>query len=163
MNIYIDNSARVDKTARIGEGTKIWMNVQIRENAIIGKNCNLGKDVYIDHDVFIGDNCKIQNQVLIYSGTELEDNVFVGPQVCFANDKTPRAVFPDGKIKKSGEWKVGYIKVRTGASIGSGSILVPDIVVGKWALVGAGSVVTKNVPVLSRKSPRSTSSLRIAY
>lgn len=146
MNIFIHKSAEVNKLAKVGTGTKIWNNSQIRENAVVGKNCTIGKDVYIDHDVLIGDNCKIQNQALIYYGVEIESGVFVGPQVCFANDKTPRAVLPDGMPKKDKDWIVGSTKVKIGASIGTGSIVLPGVTIGKWAMIGAGSVVTKDVP-----------------
>lgn len=142
---FIHPSADVDKTVKVGEGSKIWNNAQIRENAIIGSNCVIGKDVYIDHDVIIGDNCRIQNQALIYYNTEIGSNVFIGPQVCFANDRNPRAVFPDGKPKNSKDWQPGLIKVRTGASVGAGSIVLPGISVGEWAMIGAGSTVTKDV------------------
>lgn len=145
MKVYIDPSANVDNTAVIGGGTKVWRNAQIRENSIIGKNCVVGKDVYIDHDVVIGDNCRIQNQALIYYGTTIEDNVFIGPQVCFANDKKPRAVLPDGSAKTDYDWKVGSIRVKKGVSIGAGAILIPDLIIGNWAMVGAGSVVVKDV------------------
>lgn len=146
MDIYIHKTADIDSSAKIGKQTKIWNNAQIRENAKIGNNCNIGKDAYIDHDVTIGNNCRIQNQALIYYGTTIEDNVFIGPQVCFANDKFPRAVTDEGKPKTKEDWNVGFSKVEEGASIGAGSIILPGIKIGRWAIIGAGSVVTKDIP-----------------
>ena len=90
MATFIHSAAYVSPDARIGEGTKIWINVQVREQADIGANCILSKDVYIDHAVRIGNNCKIQNSVSIYQGVTIEDDVFIGPNVSFTNDKVPR-------------------------------------------------------------------------
>lgn len=145
MSIFVDKSADIDPRAKIGEGTKIWNNAQVREYAVIGKNCMIGKDVYIDHHVVVGDNCKIQNQALLYNRLEIGNNVFIGPQVCFANDRNPRAVGASSQAKKSRNWNVGRIRVKEGASVGAGSILIPNITIGKWAMIGAGSVVTKDI------------------
>jgi len=90
-NIYIDKSAHVSPDAKIGDGTKIWINSQIREGVEIGENCIISKDTYIDVGVNIGDRCKIQNGVSVYSGVTIEDDVFVGPYAIFTNDKVPRA------------------------------------------------------------------------
>lgn len=141
----IHKTVDISSSAKIGEGTNIWNNSKVRENVIIGANCNIGKDVYIDNGVLIGDNCKIQNQALLYRELNIESGVFIGPQVCFANDKLPRAVNPDGSPKKEKDWDVGKSQVKEGASIGAGSIILPGIKIGKWAMVGAGSVVTKDV------------------
>lgn len=94
----------------------------------------------------LGRNCKIQNNALLYEGLELEDGVFVGPQVCFTNDFLPRAVNPDLSLKTSEDWEVGRTLVREGASVGAQSVVVTGITVGRWALIGAGSVVTHDVP-----------------
>ena len=149
-NTYIHQTAVVEDGAVIGEGTKVWHMAQVREGAVIGRNCILGKNVYIDHNVKIGNNVKIQNNCSIYFETVIEDGVFIAPHVVFTNDKVPRAVNPDSRLKSSGtqgkDWNIGRIRVKTGASIGTHSTLLTDIVIGKWALVGAGSVVTKNVP-----------------
>lgn len=146
----IHESAHVSSEARIGEGTKIWHNAQIREKAEIGTNCIISKNVYIDHHVKIGNNVKIQNNCSIYFETILEDGVFIAPHVIFTNDDVPRAINPDGSLKTGGseakDWKLGRILVKEGASIGTNSTLLTDITIGKWALVGAGSVVTKSVP-----------------
>jgi UDP-2-acetamido-3-amino-2,3-dideoxy-glucuronate N-acetyltransferase len=130
-------SATVDERALIGEGTRVWVNVQIREGARVGRDCILSKDVYIDHDVSIGDRCKIQNSVSVYNGVTIEDEVFVGPNACFTNDRVPRAFLPD--------WKVTPTLVKRGASIGANATIVCGVTVGEYAMVGAGSVVTRDV------------------
>ena len=146
VEAYIHPTADVSKSAKIGSGTRIWHNSQVRENAIIGSNCILAKNVYIDHDVKIGDNGKIQNNCSIYFYAEIEDGVFIGPHVCFANDKVPRAITKEGKLKTRDDWKASKTIIRKGASIGTGSVLLPNITIGQFAMIGAGSVVTKNVP-----------------
>lgn len=139
-------SAEVSEKATIGDGSGIWHQCQVRENAKIGKNCILGKNVYVDAGVSIGDNVKIQNNVSVYHGVTIEDGVFLGPHVCFTNDKIPRAVNHDGTLKKGDDWEISKILVKKGASIGANSTLVCGVTIGEWALVGAGSVVTKDVP-----------------
>jgi len=137
-NVFIHPTASVSESACIGDGTKVWINVQIREGAIIGEDCILSKDVYIDHAVNIGSRCKIQNSVSVYSGVTVEDDVFVGPNVAFTNDKVPRAF--------NAEWKITPTLVELGASIGANATIVCGIVIGRYAMVAAGSVVTKRVP-----------------
>lgn len=137
MNNAIHSSAIVDPTAQIGTNTKVWVNVQIRENTKIGENCILSKDVYVDHGVTIGDNCKIQNSVSIYHGVTIEDDVFVGPNACFSNDKVPRAF--------NTSWSITKTYVKKGVSIGANSTIVCGITIGEFAMVAAGSVVTKDV------------------
>jgi len=136
-DIYIHASANVSNKVSIGAGTKVWINVQIRENVQIGEACILSKDVYVDHAVKIGSRCKIQNSVSIYNGVEIGDDVFVGPNACFTNDKVPRAFNVD--------WKVTQTRIENGASIGANATIVCGIVVGEFAMVAAGSVVTKDV------------------
>lgn len=136
-NIYIDKLAVVSDKAIIGNGTKIWINSQIREDTIIGSNCIISKDTYIDAHVTIGNNCKIQNSVSLYHGVSLEDDVFVGPNACFTNDKVPRAFDP--------EWKITPTFVKKGVSIGANATIVCGITIGEYAMVAAGSVVTKDV------------------
>jgi acetyltransferase-like isoleucine patch superfamily enzyme len=140
------NAAVISKDASIGKNTKVWYFTQIRENAKIGDNCVISKNCYIDHDVVIGDNVKIQNNSSIYYMAIIEDGVFIGPHVILTNDKAPRAVDTDGKLKTKNGWSPGKIVVKEGASIGAGSILLPDISIGKYSMVGAGSIVTKDVP-----------------
>lgn len=145
-NVNIHESASVSKDAQIGENSKIWHQCQIRENAIIGNDCNLGKNVYIDHDVKVGNKVKIQNNCSLYYGVKIDNDVFIGPHVCFTNDKIPRAITEEGKVKKSEDWSQGETIVKDSASIGAGSIILPGVTIGKYAMVGAGSVVTKDVP-----------------
>ncbi|MBN4049072.1 N-acetyltransferase [archaeon AH-315-M20] len=140
------DTAIISKEAKIGKGTKIWNFAEIREKAKIGDNCIIGKNVYIDHDVKIGSNVKIQNNSSVYYDSEIEDGVFIGPHVCLTNDKTPRAITHDGKLKKNEDWNTGKIIIKKGASIGAGSIILPDIKIGQFAMTGSGSVVTKDVP-----------------
>ncbi len=137
-SIYIDPTANVNDDAEIGEGTKIWINCQVRENTSIGANCIISKDVYIDAGVRIGSNCKIQNSVSVYQGVTIEDDVFVGPNASFTNDKVPRAFNSD--------WKITDTLVKRGASIGANATIICGIVIGEYAMVAAGSVVTKDVP-----------------
>lgn len=144
--VYIHLTADLSKKAKIGSGTKIWNQCQVRENASIGKNCILGKNVYVDHDVKIGNNVKIQNNSSIYFGSKIEDGVFIGPNAYLTNDKTPRAITKEGKIKTSKNWIAGKILIKKGASIGACSVILPDVVIGQFAMIGAGSVVTKDVP-----------------
>ena len=143
--MFIHKTADVSEKAKIGEGTKIWNLTQVREGATIGEKCILSKNVYIDRDVQIGNNVKIQNNVSIYFNTILEDGVFIGPHVCFTNDKIPRAINPDGTQKNADDWEHETTHIKEGASIGANSTLLPGITIGKWAMVGSGAVVTKDV------------------
>lgn len=136
-DVFIHPSAHVAPSARIGAGSKVWINVQVRENADIGPQCIISKDVYVDHDVRIGRRCKIQNGVQIYHGVTIEEDVFVGPHVAFTNDRVPRAFNPD--------WKITPTLVKSGASIGANATIVCGITVGEYAMVAAGSVVTRDV------------------
>jgi acetyltransferase-like isoleucine patch superfamily enzyme len=142
----IHPTADVSPRAVIGEGTKVWHQAQIREGAWIGPNCIIGKGVYIDFEVKIGRNVKIQNGSSIYHGSTIDDGVFIGPYVCLTNDKQPRAITENGHLKTELDWHVGRTSIRTGASLGAGVIVLPDIVVGRFAMVGAGAVVTRSVP-----------------
>jgi UDP-2-acetamido-3-amino-2,3-dideoxy-glucuronate N-acetyltransferase len=143
--IRIHPTAEVSEQAVIGEGTSIWHHCQVRE-AHIGRNCIFGKGVYIDEEVKIGDNVKIQNYVSVYHGVTLEDGVFVGPHVCFTNDLRPRAINPDGSLKSADDWQVSETHIRMGASLGANSTIRCGVNIGKWAMVGSGSVVTHDVP-----------------
>ncbi len=135
--VFVHPSAAIFDIKNIGSGTKVWINVQIRESAVIGQNCILSKDVYIDHGVKIGNFCKIQNSVSIYNGVEIEDEVFIGPNVSFTNDRIPRAF--------NASWQVTPTYIKKGSSIGANATIVCGVTVGEFAMVGAGSVVTKDV------------------
>jgi len=139
-------SADVSDKAQIGPGTKIWQQCQIREEAILGADCVLGKGVYIDTRVHIGNRVKIQNGVSVYEGVTLEDGVFCGPHCVFTNDLHPRGVNPDGTLKSADDWEITPTLVRSGASIGANSAIVCGTTVGRWAMVGTGAVVTRDVP-----------------
>jgi UDP-2-acetamido-3-amino-2,3-dideoxy-glucuronate N-acetyltransferase len=135
----IHKTAIVEKGAQLGEGTRIWHFAHVRSGAKIGKNGNIGKDVYIDTNVVIGDNCKIQNFASLYHGLTMGNDVFVGPHVCFTNDLYPRAsIWNEERLIKT--------VVKDGASIGANSTIIAGITIGVSAMVGAGSVVTKDVP-----------------
>jgi acetyltransferase-like isoleucine patch superfamily enzyme len=144
--IQIHATADVAPSAFVGEETRIWHQAQVREGAQVGRNCILGKGVYVDHDVRIGDRCKLQNGASIFSGVTLEDGVFVGPGAILTNDRKPRAINPDGSLKSDDDWQVGSIWVRQGASLGAGCIVLPDVTIGRFAMVGAGAIVTRDVP-----------------
>jgi UDP-2-acetamido-3-amino-2,3-dideoxy-glucuronate N-acetyltransferase len=142
----ISEHAVVSKDAKIGKNTNIWHFSQVRENVVIGDNCIVSKNVYIDFDVKIGNNVKIQNNCSIYHGSKIEDGVFIGPHVCLTNDKMPRAINEDCSLKTNDDWKVGKILVKKGASIGACSVILPNVTIGEFAMIGSGSVVTKDVP-----------------
>lgn len=141
MNPYFAHeSSYIDSDVTIGDGTKIWHFCHIQSGAIIGANCSFGQNVNVANHVKIGNGCKIQNNVSLYEGVELENYVFCGPSCVFTNDLTPRAKYPKG----SGAYKRTLIK--QGASIGANATIVCGHTVGRWALIGAGAVVTGNVP-----------------
>jgi UDP-2-acetamido-3-amino-2,3-dideoxy-glucuronate N-acetyltransferase len=142
----IHPTADVSAEAEIGEGTRIWANVQIRERAKIGRNCIIGRNSYIEFDVSIGNNVKIQNNASLYVGLTVEDGAFIGPHVVFTNDKLPRAINPDGTLKSAADWHVGETLVRYGASIGAHSVVVTGVSIGRWSMIGSGTTVTKDVP-----------------
>lgn len=137
-DVYIHPSANVSTEAVIGKGTRIWVNSQIRENASIGEDCIISKDTYIDTGVTIGNRVKIQNGVSVYHGVTIADDVFIGPNACFTNDYIPRAF--------NKEWKITETRVEQGASIGANATIVCGHTLGEYCMVGAGSVVTKDVP-----------------
>lgn len=136
---YYAHPTAVVESESIGEGTKIWHFAHIRKGSKIGKNCNIGKSVYIDIDAIIGNNVKIQNFVSVYKGVTIEDDVFVGPSATFTNDLYPRAFIWD-------EDHVSDTLICRGASIGANATLVCGITVGRYAMIGAGSVVAEDVP-----------------
>jgi UDP-2-acetamido-3-amino-2,3-dideoxy-glucuronate N-acetyltransferase len=144
--IYIHPTAEVSSEASVGCGTRIWRQVHVREHAMIGEHCNIGKGVYVDAHVRIGSNVKIQNNASVFEGVTLEEGVFVGPHVCFTNDLFPRAITPDGKLKSAEDWTITPTLVKYGASLGAGSVIRCGVTIGEFALVGAGAVVTRDVP-----------------
>lgn len=146
MNPLIEESSIVDSSATIGQGTRVWHNSQIRNEVSIGENCIIGRNVYIGSGVKIGKNCKIQNNALIYEPATLGDGVFIGPAVVLTNDRYPRAVNEDLSLKSMADWHPVGVSIGEGASVGAGSVCVAPLSIGSWAMVAAGSVVTKEVP-----------------
>jgi UDP-2-acetamido-3-amino-2,3-dideoxy-glucuronate N-acetyltransferase len=144
-SVRIHPTAEVSPDAVIGPGTSIWNQAQVREGARIGAGCVIGKNAYVDVDVVVGENVKIQNNCSLYRGVTIEDGVFIGPHVCFTNDRIPRAVNRDGSPKAIEDWEVSPTLVRHGAALGAASVILPGITLGAWALVGSGSVVTRDV------------------
>jgi acetyltransferase-like isoleucine patch superfamily enzyme len=145
-NLKIHSTAEVARDAEIGAGTAIWNEAQVREGARLGRECVLGKGVYVDAGVQIGDRVKLENRVSVFKGARLGTGVFVGPHSCLLNDRQPRAITPDGRLKGEADWTVSGVTVEEGASIGGGCTILPGITIGSYALVGAGSVVTRDVP-----------------
>lgn len=146
MATIIHESADVSPAAVLGENVKIWHQAQVRERATLGDNCIVGKGAYVDMGVRLGDNCKLQNGVFLFHGVSVEDGVFFGPGAILTNDRLPRAITPDGALKTDDDWEEGQIIVRYGASIGARAVILPGVEIGRFALVGAGSVVTHDVP-----------------
>lgn len=137
-NFFTHETAVIDEGAQIGAGTKIWHFSHISKNSILGKNCNIGQNVFIADGVVLGKNVKVQNNVSIYTGVICEDDVFLGPSAVFTNVINPRS----GVVRKS-EYKNTLVK--KGATIGANATIICGIEIGKYAFVGAGAVVTKNV------------------
>jgi acetyltransferase-like isoleucine patch superfamily enzyme len=149
MAFHKHPTADVSDRAVIGDKTIIWNNAHVREDAKIGSNCIIGDGVYVGRGVTIGDKVKIQNYSVIYRGVTVEDGVLIGPHTCFSNDKYPRALNDDGLLKTDEEWHALKTIVKRGASIGANCTILPGIVIGEYAMIGAGSVVTKDIPPFS--------------
>ena len=138
---FVHESSYVDKDVAIGAGTKIWHFSHIQSGAKIGKDCTIGQNVNIGNNVRIGNYVKIQNNVSIYEGVELEDFVFCGPSMVFTNIKVPRSEFP----QRGGNFYQKTL-VKKSASIGANATIICGVTIGEYALIGSGSVVTKEVP-----------------
>ena len=138
-NYFVHESSYVDEPCEIGNGTKIWHFSHVMKNCRIGDRCNIGQNVVVSPDVIIGSNVKIQNNVSVYTGCVLEDDVFCGPSMVFTNVVNPRS-----HVTRRDEYKTTL--VRKGASIGANSTIVCGTTIGRYAFVGAGSVITKDVP-----------------
>lgn len=142
----VEATADVDARATIGPGTRVWHLAQVREGAVVGAECIIGRGAYVGPGVRVGDRCKLQNHALVYEPAVLADGVFVGPAAVLTNDLLPRAVNPDGTLKAAQDWHAVGVSVREGASIGARAVCVAPVTVGRWALVAAGAVVTRDVP-----------------
>ena len=135
---FVHETAVIDEGCLIGEGSKVWHFSHLMQQAKIGKNCNIGQNVFIANDVRIGDNVKVQNNVSLYSGVVCEDDVFLGPSMVFTNVKTPRS-----GVNRRGEFQKTIIK--RGATIGANATVVCGVTIGRYAFIGAGAVITKDV------------------
>src|SRR5689334_25042279 len=130
----------------LGAGTTVWHLAQIRENARLGRECIVGRGAYVGPGVIIGDSVKLQNYALIYEPARLGDGVFIGPAVVLTNDLYPRSVDSVGKLKRPTDWSASGVVVQEGASLGARVVVVPGRTIGRWAMVAAGAVVTRDVP-----------------
>ena len=146
MPTKIVDTADVDSSATIGDGSSVWHLAQVREGAVLGANCVIGRGAYIGSGVRLGNNCKVQNHALVYEPATLADGVFIGPAVVLTNDTYPRAVTPDGGLKSASDWEAVGVAIHEGASIGARSVCVAPLTIGAWALIAAGSVVVRDVP-----------------
>lgn len=148
----IDPSARVHATAdleddvSVGSGSSIWHRAQVRTGARIGRDCVIGRDAFIDEGVSLGDRVKIQNGALVYHGVTVGDGVFIGPGAILTNDRHPRSITSTGELARAADWTVSPIHLAEGASIGAGAVVVAGCDVGQFAMVGAGAIVTRDVP-----------------
>jgi acetyltransferase-like isoleucine patch superfamily enzyme len=139
-------TADVDPSARLGAGTRVWHLAQVREDAVLGEGCVVGRGAYVGAGVRVGDHVKIQNAALVYEPAELGDGAFIGPAVVLTNDLHPRAVTPEGGPKGATDWVPVGVRVLEGAAIGARAVCVAPVTVGRWAMVGAGAVVVRDVP-----------------
>lgn len=144
--VFIHPTADVSPQAALGTGTRVWHHAHIREGAVLGQSCIVGEGVYIDAGVVVGNCCKIQNGALLYHPAVLEDGIFIGPGAVLTNDRFPRAVNLNMTLKTSADWHAEGSLLQAGCSIGAGAILLPGVTIGRWAMVGAGSVITRSVP-----------------
>ena len=137
-------TAEVSDQAKIGSGTRIWQHSQVLPKAKIGKNCVIGHNCFIGSQVKLGNGVKLESNIDIWDLVALQDHVFVGPSAVFTNDPNPRAKYPKKKYPQYGKWLPTLVK--EGASIGANATIICGNTIGKWAFIGAGSVITKNVP-----------------
>ncbi|MFB2572064.1 acyltransferase [Micrococcus sp. IITD107] len=138
--------ADVADSASIGAGSKIWHLAQVRESAQIGTGCVVGRGAYVGIGVQMGDNCKVQNYALVYEPAHLGEGVFVGPAAVLTNDTYPRSINADGSLKSADDWAPVGVRIGQGASIGARAVCVAPVTIGAWAMIAAGTVVTKDVP-----------------
>ncbi len=139
MSVQVHETAIIDEGATIGDGTRIWHWVHVCAGARIGRDCSLGQNVFVGNDVVIGNNVKVQNNVSIYDAVHLEDDVFCGPSMVFTNVYNPRSAVP-----RKDEYRKTL--VRKGATLGANCTIVCDVTIGEYAFIGAGAVITRDVP-----------------
>jgi UDP-2-acetamido-3-amino-2,3-dideoxy-glucuronate N-acetyltransferase len=142
----IHSTSLIESPELLAPSVQIWHHSHIRAGVTVGAETVIGRNVYVGPGVSIGKNCKIQNNALIYEPANISDGVFIGPQVVLTNDKYPRSINPDGSLKTGTDWSPVGVTVEFGASIGAGAVCVAPINIGRWAVVAAGSVVTRDVP-----------------
>lgn len=145
----ISKHSIIDEGAIIGSNTSVWHFTHVRSTAVIGDNSTIGSHCYIDSEVSIGNNCKVQSASLIYHPAKIGDGVFIGPGCRIINDKNPKAVNEDGRKLTDSDWNCEGVIIEDRASIGTGSIIMPGVTVGRGAIVGAGSIVTSDVAPFS--------------
>ncbi|MFP5333962.1 MAG: acyltransferase [Actinomycetes bacterium] len=144
--VKVHESADVADGVRLGDGTTIWHLAQVREGAHLGESCIVGRGAYVGAGVVLGDRCKLQNYALVYEPAVLGDGVFIGPAAVLTNDVFPRSVDPQGNLKRGDDWEQVGVTVADGASVGARAVCVAPVRIGRWAMVAAGAVVTKDVP-----------------
>jgi UDP-2-acetamido-3-amino-2,3-dideoxy-glucuronate N-acetyltransferase len=142
----VQATADVDERAELGDGTLVWHLAQVREDARIGRGCIIGRGAYVGPGVVLGDNVKLQNYALVYEPARLENAVFIGPAAVLTNDMYPRSVGVTGQLKRPADWDAEGVVVREGASVGARAVILAGVQIGRWALVAAGAVVTRDVP-----------------
>lgn len=142
----IHPTAEVAEDASVPASARVWHQAQVRDGASLGENCIIGKGAYVGSAVVMGDNCKLQNYALVYEPARLGNGVFVGPAAVFTNDHFPRAANPDLSIKLASDWEAVGVTCLDGASIGARAVCVAPVTIGRWAMVGAGSTVIRDVP-----------------
>jgi acetyltransferase-like isoleucine patch superfamily enzyme len=148
-SVSVRPTAQVDPSAEVGDGTTVWDLAQIREKAVLGRECIIGRGAYVGPGVRLGDRVKLQNHALVYEPAVLGDGVFVGPAVVLTTDHFPRSVTPEGKLKRGEDWEAVAVVVDEGASLGARSLCVAPVRIGRWALIAAGAVVTRDVPAFA--------------
>ncbi|MDP3968760.1 MAG: DapH/DapD/GlmU-related protein [Nocardioides sp.] len=146
MSVRIQDTAQVDPSAVVGDGSSVWELAQVREGAVLGEQCVIGRGAYVGSGVRIGDRCKLQNHALVYEPATLADGVFIGPAAVLTNDQYPRAIAPDGSLKSASDWQAVGVDIAEGASIGARAVCVAPVRIGAWAMIAAGAVVTTDVP-----------------
>jgi UDP-2-acetamido-3-amino-2,3-dideoxy-glucuronate N-acetyltransferase len=145
MSARVLDTADVDASARLGDGTVVWHLAQVREGARLGERCIVGRGAYVGADVEIGDDVKIQNYALVYEPATVGSGAFIGPAAVLTNDRYPRSVDPAGGRKSADDWEAEGVTVGQGAAIGARAVVVGGVVLGDWSMVAAGAVVTRDV------------------
>jgi UDP-2-acetamido-3-amino-2,3-dideoxy-glucuronate N-acetyltransferase len=148
----IDPTARVHASVDVEEGvsigprTSVWHRAVLRNGASLGAECIVGRDVFIDEGVHLGDRVKVQNGALVYHGVSVGNGVFIGPGAILTNDRFPRAITATGELARADDWTLSPIELHDGCSVGAGAVVVAGTRIGRFATVGAGAIVTRDVP-----------------